>query len=201
MTADFHTSKNGKVTSHDFPRLSPGFQPKFNVRWISKSQRERDGGSVSGAFGHEAPGEGHQTLDAWILSAQRPLTRCCLTPEPPRRLDYSRQSVSSCTQTLVNLIFTGLYHETPRSPCTSGVEFRMKPGESRRMLPFHFWIRGMTIMKTSTGPLQCVAVLAILFCVCVWFLRLFGFGVVGSHTINFHHILKHIIIYLAKTKV
>ena len=97
----------------------PGFQPKFNARWISKSQRERDGGSVSGAFGHQAPGEGHQTLDAWILSAQRPLTRCCLTPEPPRRLDYSRQSVSSCTQTLVNLVFTGMYREKPRSPCTS----------------------------------------------------------------------------------
>ena len=112
-------SKNEKVTSNDFPRLSPGFQPTFNARWISKSQREREGGSVSGAFGHQAPGAGHQTLDAWILSAQRPLTRCSLTPEPPRRLDYSRQSVSSCTQTLVNLVFTGLYRDTPRSPCTS----------------------------------------------------------------------------------
>ena len=92
--------------THDFPRLSPGFIPKFK-------------GSASGALGHQAPGAGHQTLDAWILSAQRPLTRCSLTPEPPRRLDYSRQSVSSCTQTLVNLVFTGLYRDTPRSPCTS----------------------------------------------------------------------------------
>jgi hypothetical protein len=110
-------SENGKVMSHDFPR----FQPKFYACRISNSQRERDGGSVSGTSGHQAPGVGHQTPDTWILSALYPPTRCCLTPAPPRRLDYSGQRVSPRTQTLVNLILTGPYRETPRSPCTSVV--------------------------------------------------------------------------------